>query len=140
MTFKQKNILLWILKIVASVILLQTLLYKFSGSPESVYIFSAIGLEPVGRIGIGILELITALLLLIPKSSWLGALLGIGLMLSALFFHITKLGIVVQDDNGLLFTYSLVVLTCCTVIAYLTRDQTINFINKIGIIKLKTKI
>jgi len=140
MTLKQKNILLWILKIVASVILLQTLFYKFSASKESAYIFTAIGLEPIGRIGIGILELITAILLLIPKSSWFGALLGIGLMLGALSFHITKLGIVVMNDNGLLFTYALIVLICCAVIAYLNKDEIINFINKTGIVKLKSKM
>jgi len=140
MTLKQKNILLWILKIVASVILLQTLFYKFSASKESVYIFTAIGLEPVGRIGIGILELITAILLFIPRLSWVGALLGVGIMVGALFFHLTKLGIVVMDDNGLLFTYSLIVTICCAVIAYLNKDEIINFINKTGIVKLKSKM
>lgn len=100
----------WALRIIPALILLQTLFYKFSGAPESVYIFSQIGMEPWGRIGIGAAELITGILLLVPRTTWLGALGGIGLMAGAVFFHLTKLGIVVLNDGGLLFTLALVVL------------------------------
>lgn len=105
-----KNSIDWILRIIPAIILLQTLFYKFSGAPESVYIFSQIGMEPWGRIGIGVGELITGILLLIPRTTWIGALGGIGLMAGAVFFHLTKLGIVVLDDGGLLFVLALVVL------------------------------
>ena len=105
-----KNVIDWVLRIVPAIILLQTLFYKFSAAPESVYIFSQIGMEPWGRIGIGIGELIASILLLIPRTTWLGALGGIGLMLGAVFFHLTQLGVVVLNDGGLLFTLALVVL------------------------------
>ena len=105
-----KNVIDWVLRIVPAIILLQTLFFKFSAAPESVYIFSQIGMEPWGRIGIGIGELIASILLLIPRTTWLGALGGIGLMFGAVFFHLTQLGVVVLNDGGLLFTLALVVL------------------------------
>ena len=85
---------IWILRLVAAVILLQTLYFKFSAAPESIYIFSKLGMEPWGRIGTGILELIAGTLLLIPATTLFGALLATGLMTGAIFFNITKLGII----------------------------------------------
>ena len=110
-----------ILKLLAAVIMLQTLFYKFSASPESVYIFSAIGMEPWGRIGTGVMELIASVLILIPKTTSIGAVLGIGLMSGALFFHLTKLGIVVQDDGGQLFIYALLLLISCIALLIIYR-------------------
>ena len=63
----------WICRIVAAAILLQTLFFKFTGAAESIYIFTKVGLEPWGRIGSGIVELIAAILILIPRTTWLGA-------------------------------------------------------------------
>lgn len=97
-----KNVLL-IIRIVIAVILAQTLRFKFTAHPDSVYIFSKIGLEPLGRIGIGILELIATVLLLIPKTIWMGALLSTGLMAGAILSHLTKLGLEINGDHGLLF-------------------------------------
>lgn len=99
-----------IAKAVAAFIMLQTLYYKFSASPESVYIFSTIGMEPIGRIGTGIGELVASVLILIPRTTWLGALGAIGLMSGAIFFHFTKLGIAVMNDGGQLFIYACLVL------------------------------
>lgn len=104
----RKNSIL-VLRLLAAVILLQSLYFKFSGHEESVFIFSAVGMEPWGRYFIGILELIAALLLLSPGIYWLGGLLGAGLMAGAIFFHITTLGIEVHGDNGLLFYLSIFV-------------------------------
>jgi uncharacterized membrane protein YphA (DoxX/SURF4 family) len=97
-------------KALASLIMLQTLYFKFSASPESVYIFSTIGMEPAGRIGTGIGELIASILILIPRTTWMGALGAIGLMCGAIFFHFTILGIEVMDDRGQLFIYACLVL------------------------------
>ena len=123
MSINLKTIGIWILKLLAAVIMLQTLFYKFSASPESVYIFSSVGMEPWGRIGTGVMELIASVLILIPKTTSIGAVLGIGLMSGALFFHITKLGFVVQDDGGQLFIYALLVLiSCITLVVIYRRD------------------
>ena len=99
--------LLLFLRITIAVILLQTLRYKFLAHPDSVYIFSALGLEPYGRIGIGIVELIASILLFPKKTTWLGALLSVGLMAGALFSHLTQLGIEVKNDGGTLFYMAL---------------------------------
>ena len=93
----------WICRIAAAVILLQTLYFKFTGAPESVYIFTKVGFEPWGRYASGVAELFAAILLLFPRSAWAGALLAAGVMVGAIGSHLTKLGIVVQDDGGLLF-------------------------------------
>lgn len=125
-----KKIIHAVLRIVPAVILLQTLFFKFSAAPESVYIFEQLGLEPWGRIGLGVIELIVALLILIPKTTWIGALLGIGIMLGALFSHLTQLGVVVQNDGGTLFILALVTLIFCLVLAWQRRTQ-IPYIKKL---------
>jgi putative oxidoreductase len=117
----------WICRIAAAVILLQTLYFKFTGAPESVYIFTKVGLEPWGRIGSGVAELIAAILLFMPGLTWLGAGLALGIMGGAIMSHLTVLGIVVKDDGGLLFALALVVFICSGIVLYLYR-QTIPII------------
>lgn len=120
---KPLKIVLWVLRLISAVILLQTLFFKFSASEESVYIFSKIGMEPWGRIGTGVMELIAAILILIPRTTALGALLAIGLMSGALFFHLTKLGIEVKGDGGLLFIYALLVLISSAILLFVYQSQ-----------------
>jgi uncharacterized membrane protein YphA (DoxX/SURF4 family) len=119
---KAETIVSWICRIAAAAILVQTLYFKFTGAEESKYIFSTLGLEPVGRIGSGVAELITAILLLIPATAWLGAALGLGVMAGAIGAHATKLGIVVKDDGGLLFALACVVFICSAVVLWLHRQ------------------
>jgi len=99
----------WIARVVVAIILVQTLFFKFTAAPESVYIFETVGQEPVGRIGSGVVELIASVLLFVPGLTAVGALLALGTMSGAIFFHLTKLGIVVQEDGGTLFALALVV-------------------------------
>ena len=123
MSINFKTIGIWVLKLLAAYIMLQTLYYKFSASDESVYIFSTIGMEPWGRIGTGVMELIASILILIPKATGVGAVMGIGLMSGALFFHITKLGFEVQNDGGLLFIYALLVFLSCIILVIIYRRE-----------------
>jgi len=125
-----KNIALWVLRLIAAVIMLQTLYFKFSGAEESVYIFSALGMEPWGRIGTGVLELLASVLLLIPVTTAFGALLGVGLMSGAIFFHLTTLGIEVKNDHGLLFVYALLVFTSCLILLCVFRGQLFSFVKR----------
>lgn len=118
----------WILRLIAAAIMLQTLFFKFSAAPESVYIFSTLGIEPWGRIGTGVLELIASILILIPATTAYGALLGAGLMSGAILSHVTKLGIVVQGDHGQLFLYACLVFISCLILLYTHRFQ-LPFIN-----------
>ncbi len=119
----KKNILLWILRIIPAIILLQTLYFKFSASPESVYIFTKMGMEPWGRIASGITELIAAVLLLIPRTTLLGALTGAGVMAGAIASHILVLGLVVKDDGGQLFIYAVVTFICCSILIFINKNQ-----------------
>jgi uncharacterized membrane protein YphA (DoxX/SURF4 family) len=105
-------ILFWSARIVAAVIMLQTLYFKFTASPESVYIFTTAGMEPWGRIGVGICELLAAILIFIPSLVWLGSLLALGLMAGAIGMHATLLGIEVMGDGGQLFMYAVIVAIC----------------------------
>jgi hypothetical protein len=130
MVMKRNKILHWGLRLVATVIMLQTLFFKFTAAPESVYIFSRLGMEPWGRIGIGIMELIASLLILWPKTTGFGALLGTGLMGGALFFHLTKLGIVVRNDSGELFIYALLVFVSSLLLLIIYRNQILNLFKK----------
>ena len=114
---------IWILRLLAAIILLQTLFFKFSAAPESIYIFSKIGIEPWGRIGTGILELIAGTLILIPATTAYGASLAIPLMAGAIFFHLTKLGITVQNDGGQLFIYAILVFISSAVLAIIYRED-----------------
>lgn len=117
---------IWLLRIIPAIVMLQTLYFKFTAAPESVYIFSTLGMEPAGRIGIGCLELLASIMLLIPRTSPLGALLGVGLMAGAILSHLTKLGIVVMDDGGYLFFLAIVVFICCVTLVVLWRKGVIH--------------
>ena len=113
----------WLLRVVAAFIMVQSLFFKFSGAEESIYIFSTLGMEPWGRIGTGVIELIASVLLLIPRTTWFGAVLGIGTMSGAIFFHLIKLGIEVQNDGGQLFIYALVAWVCCLILLLNERQK-----------------
>lgn len=118
-----KSILEWILSILIAVILLQTLYFKFTGHPESVYIFTQVGMEPWGRIGSGVVELIASILILLPRFRVYGALLTCAVMSGAIFFHLTRLGIEIMEDGGQLFLYALVAFLCGLVVVVLRRKE-----------------
>lgn len=117
------RIIYWVARICAAVIMAQTLFFKFSGAEESVYIFTTVGMEPWGRIGVGILELVAAVLLLIPQLAFAGAFLALGLMLGAIGMHLTLLGIVVQDDGGYLFGLAIAVTACSLYVLFINTDR-----------------
>jgi len=107
----------------AAIILLQTLYFKFSGSAESVYIFSTIGMEPWGRWAVGFMELVAGGLLISRTWNWLGALLGMGLMVGAIGMHLTLLGISVMNDGGYLFFLAVLVAVLCGLVFTASRHQ-----------------
>jgi hypothetical protein len=117
------NLVSWICQLAAAAIMAQTLYFKFTGAPESVYIFSTLGAEPWGRLGSGALELVAAVLLAVPRTAVFGALLGVGLMTGAIGAHVTRLGIEVQGDGGLLFVLALATFLASATVAVLRRRQ-----------------
>jgi uncharacterized membrane protein YphA (DoxX/SURF4 family) len=122
---KTVKIIDWIVRIIVAVVLLQTLFFKFTGAKESVYIFSTLGAEPWGRIGSGVVELVGAILLLIPRTAVYGGILALGTISGAIFAHLTKLGIAVSavDDHGELFALALVVFIGSLVVLYIRRSE-----------------
>ena len=117
----------WALRLLAALIMLQTLFFKFSAAPESVYIFTKMGMEPWGRIGSGVVELIASLLLLYPACTWIGALIGLGVIGGAILSHLTILGIEVMGDGGYLFALALVVFISCAILLWLDRSIVVDF-------------
>ena len=113
------------LQIITAVIFIQTLFFKFSAATESVYIFSSLGVEPWGRWLTGLLEALAVVLLLVPSTAAVGALLSLAVISGAILSHLTILGIVIHDigDNGTLFMMALVVALASGVILYLRRSQ-----------------
>lgn len=96
---KLETALSWIV----ALIFLQTLFFKFTGAPESVWIFTKLGVEPWGRILSGVMELIAAVLIVTNRFRAYGSLMATGVMGGAIFSHLLILGIAVQNDGGLLF-------------------------------------
>lgn len=117
------QIVSWALQLLVAGILLQTLFFKFTGAEESVYIFSTLGAEPWGRIGSGVVELVAALLLLVPATTPLGALLTMGLMAGAIGSHLTVLGIEVRGDGGLLFALAATAFAGSAIVLLIRRAQ-----------------
>ena len=121
-------IFIWIVKLVAVVILVQTLYFKFSGAEESVYIFSTLGVEPYGRIGSGIIELIASILILIPRTTLLGAIVGMSTMVGAIASHLLFLGVEVKNDGGTLFILAIITFICCSILIYCTKHKIPNLL------------
>jgi uncharacterized membrane protein YphA (DoxX/SURF4 family) len=115
------TILAWILRLTAAAILLQTLFFKFTAAPESVYIFTRVGAEPWGRISSGVIELIAAALILFPRTTRLGALIALFVMAGAILSHLTVLGISVENDGGLLFGLATTVFACSVALLLINR-------------------
>ncbi|MEM9837275.1 MAG: DoxX family protein [Bacteroidota bacterium] len=132
---KTKSILDWGSRIIAALILLQTLFFKFTAHPDSVLLFSTLGVEPFGRVGLGIAELIVAVLLLVPRTAWLGAIGAIGLMIGAIGTHVFLVGINFNNDGGTLFALAVVTFTAASLALYLHRNEVQDFLAKFGVLK-----
>ncbi len=140
----------WLLTAFVAFVFIQSLFFKFTGSPETVYIFQ-VKLDPWGAsLGfpglfapggifsakvVGSFELISSVLL-IAGAAWssnrvlqvLGAGLGLGVISGAIFFHLfTPLGIAVintdgSSDSGELFALACGVWVCCAALLWIRRS------------------
>jgi hypothetical protein len=115
----------WALRLIVAGILVQTLFFKFTAAKESVYIFSTLGMEPWGRVGSGVFELVASILLLIPSTITLGAAMAMAATGSAILFHLFRLGIALTavGDHGELFALAIVVTLCSAGILLLHRQE-----------------
>jgi hypothetical protein len=116
-------IIYWAARIIAAVIMAQTLYFKFTGAEESKYIFSTVGMEPWGRIGVGAFELVASILLLINATAWIGAVIALGLMGGAIMMHLTILGVAVRGDHGQLFLYAVIVTICSLTVLLIDKEK-----------------
>lgn len=128
---KMTRIVSWIFRIASSLILLQTLYFKFSAQPESVELFTKLGIEPYGRLGAGFVELIAGILLILPRTSFIGASIGLGVISGALMSHFTIIGIESNGDGGQLFILALIVFICCFSVALIERKQGIDLLKRL---------
>ena len=119
----------WGLRLLAAVIMLQTLYFKFTAQEESVHLFTVLGMEPWGRIATGVFELIASALIMYPRTTGLGAALGSALMGGAIFFHITVLGLKFGGDY-ILFVYAVIVFACCLILLALHRDDLLRIMKR----------
>ena len=120
---RSATITAWIAALIAAALLGQTLLFKFTGAPEAVHIFSTLGVEPWGRYAAGVAELVTVILMLIPATAAVGALLGLGTMAGALAAHFGPLGFLDTDGTPTLFVLAIVVTLACATVLWLRRGQ-----------------
>jgi len=114
--------IVWILRFVAAYILITAAFMKFNGAEIDIKLFSHIGMEPHGRILIGILELAAAIFILIPQSTIYGAFLGLGVMTGAIIGHLTVIGL-----GGI--HMAIIVFVCCLILIYLRRNDSSIFRN-----------
>lgn len=130
---KIKNILSWVLKLTVSIILLQTLFFKFTAHPDSVHIFSELGVEPWGRVGLGIIELITAVLILVPRTSIVGMVISLGIITGAIFSHLLVLGVNVSNDGGALFTLAGIVFVASAAFLIMHKSEALSILKNMGL-------
>ena len=121
---------IFVLRLVVAAILAQTLYFKFTGAPESVYIFETLGIEPWGRLASGVAELVAVVLLFLPRTAVWGALLSLGIISGAILSHLTMLGIEVQGDGGLLFGLAVAVFVGSAAIVWHGRDVLLALLSK----------
>lgn len=124
MNFKMyKKIFSWLLRIIIAILFLQTLSFKFTAHPDSVYIFSKLGVEPYGRVALGIIELITSLLILIPRTKLVGILFSFFIILGAIASHFFVIGIEIKGDGGGLLLYAFIIFIACVLLFILYRKE-----------------
>ncbi|MEQ1864127.1 MAG: hypothetical protein ABL996_05685 [Micropepsaceae bacterium] len=137
----RKAITVLVLSLYIAFVFVQSLFYKFTGSAESIFIFSTlrdwsgIGLfEPAGRWIIGLAELAASILLFIPRTRIFGAGIAMGVISGAIVFHLfTPLGVEIMGDGGLLFAMACGVWIASAVILFLHRDEVVRFLRAVQI-------
>lgn len=117
----------WTLRLFISFYLIQYSYVKLSGQQSAIELFTTLEMEPWGRITIGILELITVLLILYPRTTVLGGLLGMVSMAAVIYYHLTQLGIAIRGDS-FLFIIACAIFAASLALVITNRKQLINSI------------
>jgi len=133
----RKSVILFVLSAYIAFVFVQSLFFKFTGSEESIFIFSTlrdwsgIGLfEPFGRFFIGASELVASILLFVPRLRFVGAGMALGIISGAILFHLfTPLGVEIMGDGGLLFALACGVWLSSVAILLIERDRVLALLN-----------
>ena len=112
--------LLWLAKLGAAGILGFAAYEKLTNAPHEVKLFAELDWEPFGRYLIGGIEIVAAILIIIPQSAIFGAFLGLGIMLGAVIGHLTVESEVIGLHN---LWKPLMVAGLCVVILYIRRHD-----------------
>src|SRR5713101_8616279 len=120
---QRQRIASWVCTLVAAGIMIETLFFKFTAAPESVYIFRRMGTEPWMRWVQGLWELAASIGLLLPRLRWAGGVLTTGAMAAAILSHMTWLGYSIQGDHGLLFCMALITFSCGVTVMLMYRHH-----------------
>jgi putative oxidoreductase len=119
-TAKIVNVVLWVLQIAAAGMFLMVGFLKLSGNAQLVGLFQAIGIGQWFRYLTGTLEVAGAILLLIPRTSGLGALMLAVVMICAVATHVFIVG-------GSPFM-AIILLVVTGVVAWGRRQRTMNLL------------
>jgi putative oxidoreductase len=119
-TGKTMNVVLWLLQIAAAGMFVFVGFLKLSGNEQMVGLFAAIGLGQWFRYLTGTLEVAGAILLLIPRTSGLGALMLVGVMIGAVMTHLFVVG-----GSPLM---AIILLGVTSLVAWERRQQTMNLL------------
>lgn len=125
-----KKTVYWTARIIAAIILGQTLFFKFSGAEESIILFTKLGVEPYGRIGSGVMELIACILILVNSTAKWGGLLATGIMAGAIASHLFVIGIESNGDGGYLFILAWAVLICSVYVVWVNKDDLLKMVKR----------
>ena len=110
-------------RLIAATVLGYSVFIKLTAAPAALYIFNRLGMEPYGRYGIAVLEIVAIVLLLIPRTAWRGAILGCMMMFGAICMHLTMAEVNILGDGGLMFASALVVMACCVSILVFHKEE-----------------
>ena len=116
------TIIAWIAQVLAAAILITAASSKLTSAPDAIALFSTLGVEPWGRFALGSVELLTAALLLFPRTAGIGGLFGIVLMTGAIATHLFKIGVMYGGDPSL-FIMAVLVFLSSAITVYLRRPR-----------------
>ena len=113
----------WLCQFIAGPIFIWVGILKLSGNQTDIDLFLTLGMEPAGRIIIGIVELFAGLLIISDAFAALGALLGVAVMIGAIIAHATRLGFSIGGDGGVHILMLLLVFSTSLSILIIRRQQ-----------------
>jgi hypothetical protein len=136
---RKQTIATFVLSLYIAIVFVQSLFFKWTGSEESIFIFSTLRdwsgialFEPFGRYFIGLSELVASVLLFVRPTRIWGAGMALVIITGAIVFHLfTPLGVEIKGDGGLLFALACGVWLSSATILLIHRNDVIALLQSI---------